>query len=633
MSTPRVLLLRPSLRSCRRPPTQQQRGHLHSSSALPIRPHHRHAVNRLRRPTTTPATHFRLASTSPTTTATAAAATSTAAETASSAATTTAAHARNTGTRTRNFLYGTSLALFLAFGYLYVTDTRAGIHQWVVVPSLRWIHEDAEDAHEAGTRALKILHLWGLHPRERGNPDRDGNLEIEVFGHVLSNPIGTSAGIDKHADVPTPLLALGPAIVEIGGVTPHPQEGNPKPRVFRLPSQNALINRYGLNSEGAEYVAMRLRERVRQFAYASGLGIDEEAERTVLDGEAGVPPGSLTPGKLMAVQIAKNKTTPDGDIEAVKQDYVYCVDHLAKYADIIVVNVSSPNTPGLRTLQKIGPLTNILNGVVGAAQSTTRRSKPAVMVKISPDEDSDEQIDGICDAVWASGVDGVIVGNTTKRRPEPLPQGYSLSGKESKILTEDGGYSGPQMFERTLALVKKYRKRLDEGPSKTSTTSSATHPPQKGSGTANSSETSSEIPSPQDPRSSTFQSEANPSHPSETSQPLIRLPDRHSVSTPEADSPSSSILPSPRDILPSSLTSSPSSTTSEEKESPTPSSPRGSKVIFATGGITNGKQALEVLTAGASCAMTYTAVVYGGVGTISRMKSEMREELRRSNTS
>ena len=93
-----------------------------------------------------------------------------------------------------------------------------------------------------------------------------------------------------------------------------------------------------LNSEGADHVALRLRERVRKFAYAHGFGLDEDAEQRVLDGEAGVPPGSLLDGKLMAVQVAKNKFTPDEDIEAVKRDYVYCVDALARYADIIVVN-------------------------------------------------------------------------------------------------------------------------------------------------------------------------------------------------------------------------------------------------------------------------------------------------------
>ena len=126
---------------------------------------------------------------------------------------------------------------------------------------------------------------------------------------------------------------------------------------------------------------MRLRQRVREYAYAIGFGIDETAEQRILDGEAGVPGGSLTQGKLMAVQIAKNKFTPDGDIEAVKADYVYCVDAVARYADIVVVNVSSPNTPGLRGLQRVEPLTNILSGVVEAAKKTKKKIKPAVMVK------------------------------------------------------------------------------------------------------------------------------------------------------------------------------------------------------------------------------------------------------------
>lgn len=112
-------------------------------------------------------------------------------------------------------------------------------------------------------------------------------------------------------------------------------------RVFRLPSQNALINRYGLNSEGADAVSMRLRQRLRKYAHSMGFGVGEIAEQRVLDGEAGVPPGSLVEGKLMAVQVAKNKLTSGDDIEAVKADYVYCVEALARYADIIVVNVSS----------------------------------------------------------------------------------------------------------------------------------------------------------------------------------------------------------------------------------------------------------------------------------------------------
>ncbi|KAI9812849.1 MAG: Dihydroorotate dehydrogenase (quinone), mitochondrial [Thelocarpon impressellum] len=426
---------------------------------------------------------------------------------------------RSVGTRLKNFLYGTSIALFLGCGYLYVTDTRAGIHRWLVVPSLRLLYADAEEAHEAGTKALRRLYDVGLHPRERGDPDGRGDLEVEVFGHTLSNPIGTSAGIDKHAEIPAPLLALGPAVVEVGGTTPHPQDGNPKPRVFRVPSQNALINRYGLNSEGADWMAMRLRQRVREYAYRRGLGVDEEAERRVLDGEAGVPPGSLTPGKLMAVQVAKNKTTPDEDIDAVRQDYVYCVERLAPYADIIVVNVSSPNTPGLRGLQRVEPLTHILTGVVGATKATARRKPPAVMVKVSPDEDSEAQVRGICDAVAKSGVDGIIVGNTTNTRPSPLPSGTPLPAGEAAVLrTEQGGFSGPQLFPQTLSLVKRYRATLE-----------AARPP---------------------------------------------------------------------------------------GAPPT--------VLFATGGIADGAQALAVLDAGASVAMVYTALVYGGVGTVSRIKAELR---------
>lgn len=133
--------------------------------------------------------------------------------------------------------------------------------------------------------------------------------------------------------------------------------------------------------------------------------MDGITEQRVLDGEAGVPPGSLVDGKLLAVQVSKNKFTPDNDIEAIKDDYIYCVNALAKYADVIVVNVSSPNTPGLRDLQRVEPLTNILSAVVSAAKMVDRKTKPAVMVKVSPDEDSVEQVAGICDAISRSGVD------------------------------------------------------------------------------------------------------------------------------------------------------------------------------------------------------------------------------------
>ncbi|KAJ5787494.1 hypothetical protein N7457_002484 [Penicillium paradoxum] len=451
---------------------------------------------------------------------------------------------RKAGRSSKKALYGTSLALTLLVGYIYGTDTRASIHRYGVVPLIRVLWPDAEDAHHIGVENLKMLYQFGLHPRERGDPDRDGALETEVFGYTISNPIGISAGLDKHADVPDALLDIGPAIVEVGGTTPLPQEGNPKPRVFRLPSQHAMINRYGLNSKGADHMAKVLKQRVSDFAYAAGFGLHEQAEQRVLDGEANVPPGSLVPGKLLAVQVAKNKLTSDSDIEAIKRDYVYCVDRVAPYADILVVNVSSPNTPGLRDLQAAAPLTAILTAVVASAKNVKRKTKPYVMVKVSPDEDSNEQISGICEAVWNSGVDGVIVGNTTNRRPDPLPQGFVLPDEEQNTLKETGGYSGPQLFNRSVALVARYRALLDQGP----------------------------------PSAADAKSDA-----------------------PETDS--DTVVKKVAEL------------------------PR--KVIFASGGITTGKEAREALNAGASVAMMYTGIVYGGVGTVTRVKQELRQELQK----
>lgn len=520
------------------------------------------------------------------------------------AATVNATNVRSAGTRTKNFVYGTLLTLGLSLGYLYVTDTRASIHEWLIVPALRQLYPDGEDAHKIGTSILKALHSFGLNPRERGTADSAGDLAVEVFGHTLSNPIGTSAGIDKGAEVPTPLFELGAAIVEVGAVTLLPQEGNPKPRVFRLPSQNALINRYGFNSEGAELVATRLRQRVREFAYHAGLGLDEEAERTVLNGEAGVPPGSLLPGRLMAVQVAKNKSTPETDIDAVVRDYATAVGHVGKYADILVVNVSSPNTPGLRTLQNVEPLTRLLSGVVQAVKKIDRKTKPAIMVKVSPDEDSAEQISGICEAIWDSGVDGVIVGNTTKKRPDPLPKGYLLPEAEAKILLEQGGYSGPQMFERTLALVSKYRKALDEGPKHISLPDK----PAAGQTTADQSTTND---------TDKTKSSSSSSSASSSSQ---------TTTTVKLDQPVA--LSSNVDDLSESA---PALTLhSTPVTAPAPKNPR--KVIFATGGITNGRQAREILDAGASVAQVYTAMIYGGAGTISRIKQEMRDDAKRQTT-
>ncbi|KAM0273521.1 hypothetical protein ACHAQH_008293 [Verticillium albo-atrum] len=440
----------------------------------------------------------------------------------------------STGSNAKIFLYGGALAGSLYISYLYATDTRASLHRWLVPPMMRLFFPDAEDAHHAGTTALQTLYSLGLHPRERDTAlASDPALSIEVFGTRLANPIGISAGLDKHAEIPDALFALGPGLVEVGGCTPFPQDGNPKPRVFRVPILDGMINRYGLNSYGADAMARRLRERLRTRARELDL-----TERDLLDGVTGLPPGSLSEGRLLAVQIAKNKATDERNVNAVAADYVFCVRALAPYADIIVVNVSSPNTPGLRDLQAVEPLTRVLSAVVDEASRTDRRVKPRVMVKVSPDEEEDTQMEGIVQAVCESGVDGVIVGNTTKRRTGIVPEGVVLSAREQRALVEDGGYSGPAMFGRTLSLVKRYRQLLDA-------------------------------------RTLSAEAEANA---------VTGVQGAKGASGQQ-------------------------------------------KVIFATGGVTNGKQALEMLNAGASVAMVYTGLTYGGSGTITRIKKELKESL------
>ncbi|KAH6659090.1 hypothetical protein BKA67DRAFT_5857 [Truncatella angustata] len=451
--------------------------------------------------------------------------------------------------------------------YIYGTDTRASLHQWLVPPLLRTVFPDAEEAHNVALSAMKTLYSLGLHPRERPSTSKalDANLGLSVFGHPLSNPIGISAGLDKHAEVPDALFALGAAVVEVGGCTPLAQPGNAKPRMFRIPGLYGLINRYGLNSHGADHMAMTLRNRVRLYAKSVGLTEDE-----VLNGGANVPPGSLNQGKLLAVQIAKNKDTPEGDVAAVARDYTYCVSRLAPYADILVVNVSSPNTPGLRDLQAVEPLTRILSAVVDEARRTERKVVPKVMVKVSPDEDEDTQMEGIAQAVWQSGVDGVIVGNTTKRRHGVVPESIVITPQEANVLSEQGGYSGPMMFERTLDLVKRYRKLLDNR-------SFSTAAPLEGSKKA--------------------------AREDAVSASLAGL---EGTATGAVEDDSAVVSKSQNQAA------------------------RGSeqKVIFATGGITNGRQALDILNAGASVAMVYTHLVYGGAGTITRLKGEIKDSMK-----
>lgn len=229
-----------------------------------------------------------------------------------------------------------------------------------------------------------------------------------------------------------------------------------------------MLNRYGFNSVGSVEVARRLRERVRKFAVEHHVSTadvmdgllfpEDEPSKNVVQRPL---PASLIPGRLLAIQIGKNATTPADDLPKVVKDYISCVNTLGPYADLLVVNVSSPNTPGLRNLQSRAPLTEILTAVVDAAERVPRRVKPKVLVKVSPDEDTPAQVGDICAAIAASGVSGVIVANTTTRRDGLL--GVGVSSEEERVVKEEaGGVSGPSLYPRMRELVGRYRRELDE---------------------------------------------------------------------------------------------------------------------------------------------------------------------------
>ncbi|KAK8050937.1 dihydroorotate dehydrogenase [Apiospora rasikravindrae] len=465
-----------------------------------------------------------------------------------------------TASRAKILLYSTILATSGYLAYFYATDTRASVHQWIVPRLIRTVWPDAEDAHDVGVQAMKALYPVNLHVRERSGAHADAGLGL------------------SHADIIDPLFALGAGVVEVGGCTPLAQPGNPKPRMFRVPGIDGLINRYGLNSHGADDMAMRLRNRVRLYARANGL-----TEAEVLNGEGSVPPGSLAQGRLLAVQIAKNKDTPEQDVGAVSRDYTYCVSRLAPYADILVVNVSSPNTPGLRDLQAVEPLTEILSAVVDEAHRTDRKTKPKVMVKVSPDEDEEAQMEGIVQAVWRSGVDGVIVGNTTKRRVGVVPPGVAVTAKEAATLGETGGYSGPMMFSRTLDLVKRYRKMLD------GQSLALTQPGSDGKRAVHD--------------------------------------EKKDIVDEAVGASLAGLEGTPTGMIEDDTTTPLSKGSTRGRE--TANGSRAQKVIFATGGISTGEQALQILNAGASLAMVYTGLVYGGAGTVTRMKGEMKQVMQR----
>ena len=289
---------------------------------------------------------------------------------------------------------------------------------------------DAEEVHHFSMKGLRLLCGWGLTRRLVVWACRpEGRLKRQLLGLEFRNAVGLGAGFDKNALYLRELDALGFGFVEIGTVTPRPQGGNPKPRLFRLPQDQALINRMGFNNDGVVAVA----ERVR--AWRGGASGSDAA------GSSGGWP------MIVGGNLGKNKDTLNED---AWKDYEFCFRALYGVVDYFVVNVSSPNTPGLRALQDKDALHKILtnlqrvNGELSAALGI--RPRP-LLLKIAPDL-SDQQLDDVVDLALAIGLDGLVAANTTISR-----EGLITSAERLEAIGA-GGLSGAPLRERATEVVR-----------------------------------------------------------------------------------------------------------------------------------------------------------------------------------
>lgn len=270
---------------------------------------------------------------------------------------------------------------------------------------------DPENVHHFVTGSLRTLNrIWGVKSLlNRAFVLESKLLEREVMGLKFKNPLGLAAGFDKNGSMINELSQFGFGFIEIGTVTPLPQPGNDKPRMFRLPQDSALINRMGFNNQGVDVVAHRLSKLDRN-------------------------------GLIIGGNIGKNKNTPNED---ALSDYIKCFDKLFDVVDYFVVNVSSPNTPGLRALQEKEPLMNILNSL----QQRNRKndiSRP-ILLKIAPDL-TNSQLDDIVEIVRETKIAGVIATNTTISRD-------GLSSTDD-LRSQAGGLSGKPLTSRSTEVVK-----------------------------------------------------------------------------------------------------------------------------------------------------------------------------------
>ena len=275
---------------------------------------------------------------------------------------------------------------------------------------------DAERAHGLGLAALETAYRTGLNPLLTTRPKP---FPTKAFGLTFPNPVGLAAGLDKNGAHIDALLALGFGFVEIGMVTPRPQEGNPKPRMFRLPEHEAVINRLGFNNEGVDALVRNV----------------ERAQRR---------------GGLLGINIGKNKDTPN---ERAVDDYVYCLERVYPLADYITVNISSPNTAGLRELQEEQALRQLVSILREAQEKfgAQHGKRVPMLVKIAPDL-SDDDIDACARVLGDLKVDGVIATNTTIDR---------LPVENHRLAREAGGLSGAPLYGKSTAVLRRMRARLD----------------------------------------------------------------------------------------------------------------------------------------------------------------------------
>ena len=269
------------------------------------------------------------------------------------------------------------------------------------LPLLRWF--DPEDAHRLAIPGVAVL-LPPMRPR----PD-DPKLAVRAFGLNFPNPVGMAAGFDKSAEAPDALLRLGFGFVEIGTVTPQPQIGNKRPRLFRLERDEGVVNRLGFNNDGAETVLRRLASRAHL-------------------------------GGIVGVNVGANKDSADR-----VDDYVRLIEAFAPVASYFTVNVSSPNTPGLRNLQQAAALDDLLAKVIDARERVRQSAGDSpVLLKIAPDLSLTE-LDDVVHIARSRRVDGMIVTNTTLGRPSTL--------REQARSKEQGGLSGRPLFRLSTRMV------------------------------------------------------------------------------------------------------------------------------------------------------------------------------------